>query len=287
MAISVIVNADDFGLTEGVNRSIIACHQAGNVSSTTLMANMGAAGHAARLALENRGLAVGLHFNLTTGRPLSAPEAVSSLLRPDGGFLGRGQLILRALSGRLVFSQVAAELEAQLDRMRALGLSPSHVDSHQHVHAIPLVFKALAAAAGREGVPLRLPLQWPGRMAGKSYRRKLSEFALRWMLWLSRRHLPDRLRVNDGLCSVFDLGVSPRDISPSAYFRLLDAYDRGVIELMVHPAVVDDELGALTAITGVSAVEDRLLRTGFLKGYLDARGATLISYRNLVAPDAG
>lgn len=285
VTISVIVNADDFGLTEGVNRSIIACHQAGSVSSTTLMANMGAAAHAAQLAQENRGLGVGLHFNLTTGRPLSPPEQVCSLLRPDGSFLSRGQLILGALSGRLVAAHVVAELEAQLRRMRSWGLSPSHFDSHQHVHAIPLIFKALAEAARREGVPLRLPLQWPGRIKGKGFKRRLSEQALRWLLERSRRHLPQEVPVNDGLCSLFDLGISAESIAPTAYFRLLDAYDAGVIELMVHPAEVDAELASLTAITGVSACEDQLLRTAFLKDYLSSRGALLINYRDLAKQD--
>lgn len=285
MTISVIVNADDFGLTEGVNRSIIACHCAGSVSSTTLMANMEAAAHAAQLALENPGLGVGLHFNLTTGRPLSSPEKVGSLLQPDGRFLSRSQLLLRALSGRLVAAHVVAELEAQLKRMRSWGLSPSHFDSHQHIHAIPMIFSALAGAAQREGLPLRLPLQWQGRIGGKGLKRRFSELALRCLLYLSRRRLPQEVRVNDGLCSVFDLGVAEESIVPTAYFRLLDAYDVGAIELMVHPAEVDAELASLTAITNVSAREDQLLRSDFLKDYLLARGARLINYRDLARQD--
>lgn len=282
MALLVIINADDFGLTPGVNASIIACHQLGSLTSATLMANMEATEDAAALAAANPALGVGLHFNITQGRPMADPSAVASLLDQNGAFLSRSRLLRRSLLGRIDPGQVLTELQAQDRRIRTLGVTPSHLDSHQHAHAIPVVFKVVAHHARSMGVPVRVPWRWPGAVAGKSLRRRISELTLQTMVRRCLAAAPAGLVSNDGLCSIFDLQRSPCAIRPDDYAVLLAAYESGVVELMVHPGVADAELSAKTAIAGVSAVEDRLLRTGFLRGHVVARGGQLVTYRDVV-----
>jgi len=277
----VIVNADDFGLTAGVNESIVACHRAGSVTSASLLPGLGAAGHAAQLAAANPDLGVGLHFNLTLGPPLADPRMVPSLLGPDGRFLARGGLLRRGLAGRVDPAHVAIELQAQLARMRELGVAPSHLDSHQHVHALPVVFAALAQAAVATRTPLRVPWRWRGRVAGKSLARRASELALAGLVRRCVARRPEGLASNDGFCSVFDLQRAPAAIDEACYSQLLAPYERGAVELMVHPAVVDADLTRLTAITAVSAAEDRLLRTDFLRRLVEARGGRLATYRDV------
>lgn len=282
MALSVIINADDFGLTRGVNESIIACHRTGSLTSATLMANMDATEDAALLAAANPELGVGLHFNITQGRPLADPAAVASLLDASGQFLARPQLLRRALAGRVHPGHVLAELQAQHGRIRDLGVIPSHVDSHQHAHAIPVVFKVVAEHAQSMAVPVRVPRRWPGRVAGKSLRRRLSELTLQAMVRRCLTLAPAGLVTNDGLCSIFDLQRSPSALTPDDYVALLSAYSTGVVELMVHPGVADAELSSKTAIAEVSAVEDRLLRSGFLRDHVASRGGKLVTYRDVV-----
>lgn len=282
MALSVIINADDFGLTRGVNASIVACHRTGSLTSATLMANMDATEDAALLAAANPGLGVGLHFNITQGRPLSDPSAVASLLDGGGHFLDRPRLLRRAMAGRIQPGHVLAELQAQHRRIRELGIVPSHVDSHQHAHAIPAVFKVVAEHAQSMSVPVRVPRRWPGRVAGKSLRRKLSEMTLQAMVGRCLAVAPAGLVSNDGLCSIFDLQRHPASLTPDDYVALLAAYTTGVVELMVHPGVADAELSSKTAIAEVSAVEDRLLRTGFLREHVASRGGKLVTYRDVV-----
>lgn len=278
----VIVNADDFGLTRGVNASIVACHRAGSLTSATLMANMEATEDAAMLAAGSPDLGVGLHFNITQGAPLSAPERVTSLIDADGQFMERSLLLRRALAGRINPMHVLAELNAQHGRIRELGITPSHFDSHQHAHAIPVVFKVVAEHAKAMGLPVRVPRRWPGRSAGKSLRRRLSEVALQAMVGRCLALAPAGLATNDGLCSIFDLQRSPSALKADDYVLLLAAYATGVVELMVHPGVADGELSSKTAIAEVSAVEDRLLRTDFIRAHVSSRGGKLVTYRDVV-----
>lgn len=254
----LIVNADDFGITEGATDAIIECHRAGSVTSTTLMTNMPAAAYAAQCAREHPALGVGLHFNLTSGRPLG-PAVGSGIVDRHGALLNRRDLAVRAISGRLRAGDVRAELEAQHAAMRALGLEPTHLDSHQHVHAIPGIFQVVVAFAAEKRLPMRMPWRWIGHAGGKRMTRVLKERVLGTTLRYLDRIRPASVPVNDGLCSVFDLGIPPEQLTLAHYRMLLAPYRGGVVELMVHPAYVDDALAGKTAITGTSDAEQRLL----------------------------
>ena len=226
-------------------------------------------------------LGVGLHFNLTSGRAL-ALDASTGLIDADGLLPSRRALALRAISGRLRSRHVREELEAQHAAMLALGLVPSHLDSHQHVHAIPGVFQAVAAFASEHRLPMRMPWGWSGRIAGKRLGRKAKEHVLQKTLTVLDRLRPRSLPVNDGFCSVFDLDVPSTRLRLEDYRVLLAPYRAGVVELMVHPAYVDDDLLGQTAITGTSDVEQRLLMDAGFRAQAEALGFRLGSYRDLV-----
>lgn len=278
MALSVICNADDFGISEGASRGIVDCHLAGAVTSATWMANMPASAFAADLARANPRLGVGLHFNLTSGAPLSEESKRSGLVGVDGQFVSRKKLACRLMTGRVGTSELASELAAQLAEMKRLGLRPTHIDSHQHVHAFPPVFDVVSREAASLGLPVRLPVRWPGRRSRRSLKRRLSEAVLDILVSRCVKQFGRRAVANDGLCSVFDLGIPPKDIAAGAYPALLEPYLDGVVELMVHPAIVDQELKQLTGITEVSAVEYRLLLTGCIQDSVAARGGRLCTY---------
>ena len=281
MSTTLIVNADDFGITQGASDAIVACHLAGSVTSTTLMSSMDAAEYAVRLAMQHPSLGVGLHFNLTSGRPLVASPDGASLLGVSGEFISRGELLRKCLFGQIKAKQVSDELEAQYALMRNLGLMPTHVDSHQHVHAIPLIFRVLSQFANRLRIPMRMPWRWRGTATGKSIRRRVREIALDRVLHRCNARKPKGLPSNDGFCSVFDLDATPAELSLDSYTRLLQPYRSGVVELMVHPADVDAVLMGRTAITAISEVENRLLRMPGFAELVQASGFRLQSYRCL------
>jgi predicted glycoside hydrolase/deacetylase ChbG (UPF0249 family) len=173
----LIVNADDFGITEAVNRGVVAAFDRGIVTSTSLMATGAAFDHAVELARRRPGLAVGIHLVLTEHRPLIGARAAASLVGPDGFFPAHiTQLLAKQLRGRISLTEARVELEAQLKRVRDAGVVVSHIDGHQHVHVLPgiaAIVAELASAAtccgasSTRGVP---PSRWRCKRSA-SYRR--------------------------------------------------------------------------------------------------------------------
>lgn len=132
----LIVNADDFGYSEAVNRAIMSGFESGLLTSTSIMANMPGFDHAVGLiqlhpVLQEK---VGIHLNLTEGFPLSqALMACPTLCGENGRFAyDRDRSLFRL--GRKEREAVYEELQMQLERVLAAGIRPSHLDSHHHVH---------------------------------------------------------------------------------------------------------------------------------------------------------
>ena len=233
----LIVNADDFGLARSVSTGIIDAYRAGQLSSTTLMVNMPGTEEAVGLAERHPGLGVGLHFNLTEGRPLTDAR---SLVDTDGEFLLRGELIRRSARGHLRPDEITRELTAQLDRFVSLGLSPTHLDSHQHVHMMPTIFRAMAPVLSERIPALRVVVP-AGRHTARS---RPATLAVNAMFRLSaasiRRRFPGR--TNDRFVSLHQLSASP-PWDGDAYRSLIDSLpSHGVTELMVHPFAEADDL---------------------------------------------
>src|SRR5207244_1596197 len=144
----LVVNADDFGLSDGVNRAISEAHAAGTVSSASLLVNAPGFADAVRRARAAPALGVGLHFNLTMGAPVSPATAVPSLSdRRTGRFWSLSRLIARALSGRVDGAEVALECAAQIARAKSSGVRLTHLDGHQHTHVLPGIWGPVSAAA--------------------------------------------------------------------------------------------------------------------------------------------
>lgn len=148
----VIVNADDFGASQKINDCIGDCIRAGVVTSTTVMVNMPFAGQINQLASAHPELTIGLHANLTEGRPVLSPALVPTLVGTNGEFVGFRRLRRRVLLGGVNDTELAAELEAQMQKLVSFGITISHVDSHQHTHVWPAVSGALASVAAKAGV---------------------------------------------------------------------------------------------------------------------------------------
>ena len=233
----LIVNADDFGLAGSVSTGIIDVYQSGQLSSTTLMVNMPGTEQAVDLAERHPGLGVGLHFNLTEGRPLTDAR---SLVDSNGVFLHRGELIRRSVRGRVKPSDITRELTAQLDRFVSLGLTPTHLDSHQHVHMAPTVFRPMAPVL-RERIPALRVVLSAGRQTARPH---LTTMTVKALLRLSaasiRRRFPGR--TNDQFVSLHQLNAS-QSWNKDAYRSLIDSVSsRGTTELMVHPFAEADDL---------------------------------------------
>ena len=143
----LIVSADDIGISEPVTDGILMAHREGIVTSTSLMVNTGDSERAACLAGQTPSLDVGLHLNITEGKPILSPRDVPTLVNESGEFLTKTEMISRIKRFRVNPHHMEAEFTAQMERIQALGVSPTHLDSHHHVHIYPLsawVFKKIA-----------------------------------------------------------------------------------------------------------------------------------------------
>lgn len=214
----VIVNADDFGLSEHTNAVILRAFHSGLISSATAMANMPAFDAACLLArqpvLQGR---IGLHFNLTYGRPLSEPiTRLGQFCNAAGEFdLGLSRKCLRL--GRTAREAVESELQAQWQHCLDRGLRPSHLDSHQHVHNIWPVGEIVARFAARQGVPVRL-----ARNLGHNI--NLPKRLFKTLLNRRLRSLAGGATA-DYVCTPVDLrdGLAP---------------DHGLVEIVAHPSAL-------------------------------------------------
>src|ERR1700693_2276243 len=131
----LVINADDYGLSRGVNTGIVEAAETGSVTSASMMVNLPGFDGSVASARSCPSLSLGLHLNLTTGKPLTAAPTLTR--RETGQFYPLPLLIARASLGRVDSSEVARECAAQIDRMVEVGIRPTHLDSHRHVHAHP------------------------------------------------------------------------------------------------------------------------------------------------------
>ncbi|MEO9967578.1 MAG: ChbG/HpnK family deacetylase [Reichenbachiella sp.] len=241
----LIINADDFGLTRSVNQAIIETYKAGNLTSATLMVNMPGTEHAVDQAKKNPGLAVGLHFCITEGFPLSEAK---TLIDDSGRFLSRGQLIRRIILGRVDRGDIAEEFEAQLDKFNNYGLTPTHSDSHQHTMMIPFVFDSILPVLKKHQLKIRVvnPANLNLRLL---FSRPLKYLKQSLNALLSKRIIrkyPNK--TNQYLVSIHELNIDSSRISKASYTQLVEEIDQSkIVELMVHLYLPDHEFKKMYA----------------------------------------
>ena len=236
----LIVNADDWGLTPGVNRGIVRAFQHGIVTSASLLVTGSAFEDAVALARDLPALNVGLHLALVEEQAVLPPEALPTLVDKTRRLPGtKGEFFKRALLGRISWDEVEREIAAQIARFQQTGLRLSHLDSHQHLHMFPPVFQIVTRLTrGMDHVWIRNSAgPWrklPGVRTGQWFRRVGLNMAC---LWVRRSHDPPSLRMADGMYG-FEAGGS---LSRSALEQILREIPDGLYELSCHPGEGDKE----------------------------------------------
>ena len=292
----LIVNADDFGLTSGVNRAIAEAQAHGIVTSATLMANARAFPEAAEIArsLANggTGFSAGCHVVLLDGEPVLPRERIPSLLQASGrnGVCFRARLndfVVAALRGRLKPLEIEAEATAQIERLQAAGLLVSHLDTHKHAHMFPAVLRPLLRAARACGVPaIRNPFGqfWPLPLGDLVRRRYLwARFTelnvLRNFAPKFRSEVKEHgLRTTDGSVAVLVTG----SLDLNLFGKLMEHLPQGTWELVCHPGYNDADLDRVrTRLRDSRAKELELLTSPEAKEILRRQGIELVSYREL------
>jgi predicted glycoside hydrolase/deacetylase ChbG (UPF0249 family) len=254
--LSVIVTADDLGLSASVTRGVLEAHRRGVVRSTSLLVTFPAAREAAALALAEPDLEIGLHLDLVGGQPASDPAAVPSLCDEDGRFYPLPVFTRRLFTGRLRPAELAAELRAQVARARSWGVPALALDSHRHTHLMPPVALVIGHVARELGI------RWVRRARAPRLRAQLKTASLHAASIASDL----AFRGIQGPSWYVDL-TSQRPRLDAAGVALLAAYG-GLGELSAHPGYVDDDLRLSDALVqertdDLALLTDPLLRTAF------------------------
>jgi hopanoid biosynthesis associated protein HpnK len=291
----LIVNADDFGLTSGVNRAIVEAHTRGVVTSSTLMATGPVFAEAAQLAITLPSLSVGCHVVLIDGQPVLDASQLPTLTSADRRAQCFGDSLTtfaaRALTHRINPEEIESEAKAQIRKLQSAGITVSHVDTHKHTHLFPNVLRPLLRAAAACGVrALRNPF-------GPRRPLRSSELLARPRLWMRYaelrwlRRFADRFRqavAEQGFATPDGtLGIEVTGFLDEALFHVIaESIPEGTWEFVCHPGYNDAELqAARTRLRESRATELRILTLSGAREILSSKGITLISYHDLVPAD--
>ncbi len=285
----LIVNADDFGYTTGVNRAIVEAHTRGVVTSSTLMASGHAFAEAAQLAKSNPRLSVGCHVVLIDGEPVLGANAVPSLTRDSHFRDGLKTFALRAIAGRMDDDQITAEATAQIRKVQSAGITVSHFDTHKHTHLFPKILRPLLGAARECGVRAlrnpfgpRLPLKSSQLLARPNLWTRYAEVRLLRRFANKFREAVDRegFATPDGT-----LGIEVTGTLDETLFRAIaQSIPDGTWEFVCHPGYNDADLqAAKTRLRESRELELRVLTLPSARELLAREGIQLISYRDLAA----
>ena len=237
----LLVTADDFGLCRSVTDGILDACSNGIVRATSLFAIGEDAARAAKLSRSEPQLHVGVHLALVDGRPISPAAEVSSLIDDRGAFWqDHAQFVRRYLLRRIDLAQIEREWRAQLAAVRSWGISPSHLDSHQHLHLLPGIFEIALRLCREFAVPrLRVTSAGIASLRALAANAKPGQGALELLSWRAARLLKRHPQVR--MCERFlGRGESCR-LSQSSLLTLIDEVRPGTQELMCHPGAGDGE----------------------------------------------
>ncbi len=286
----LIVNADDFGLTHGVNQAIARAHREGIVTSTTLMANGAAFAEAVALGRDAPDLSVGCHVVLLDGKPLQPAERLRSLLRAGDEFHSTiGQFAPKAILGRFKAEEIEEEASAQFEELRATGVAISHFDSHKHAHMFPAVVAPLIKAASRHGIrAIRNPFEPAGTLpfatalGGTKIAVRMGQVAMLRTLRSAFLAAVSQagMATPDGSIGVAATGT----LDLILLTAMIDRLPEGTWELVCHPGYNDDQLATVrTSLRASRQVELDLLTSMEAREVLNRNGVELISYRQFAS----
>jgi hopanoid biosynthesis associated protein HpnK len=282
----LIVNADDFGLTSGVNRAIIEGNRSGIVTSATLMANANATESAIDLAQALGSLKTGCHVVLIDGVPLT--ENLPSLTGNAQRFrTSLKQFAVAAIRNQIAADEIQREVEAQIRKLQSQGINLTHLDSHKHTHMFPHILRPMVRAAKACSIrAIRNPFEpircWPAGMMFRSARLWLrSAGVMTFQMFAAefRRVLKEEgITSTDGTVGIAVTGLLNRQ----RLMQILEALPEGTWELVCHPGYSDFDLKAAgTRLTQSREVELAALTSTEIKKALARHQIDLISYADL------
>jgi chitin disaccharide deacetylase len=285
----LIINADDFGFTLGVNRAIVEAHTRGIVTSSTLMANGRAFADAVSLSKTIPHLSLGCHVVLIDGEPVLPSQQLPSLTTDSRFRDGIKTFAARAIAGRIHPDQITAEATAQIRKIQFTGIAVTHIDTHKHTHLFPKILLPLLRAASACGVrAIRNPF-------GPRFPLRSSQLLARPKLWTRYAEVRILRRFADKFREAVDReGFSTPDgtlgievtgaLDETLFHAIARSLPEGTWEFVCHPGYNDADLqSANTRLRASRETELRVLTLPAAREMLSREGIELISYRELTS----
>jgi hopanoid biosynthesis associated protein HpnK len=275
----IIINADDFGLCNGVNRAVVQAHTQGILTSATIMANMPDARQAIELARQLPTLGVGVHLNLSEGKPVSKDPCVNCLLDTDSQFAYSPlRLSILSIISRRIRNAIATELAAQIQWVINNGLKPTHLDSHKHIHNFPSIFPIVCELAKNFRIAaIRWPFEpkevsrkpWPPLGEGGRKRAGI----IRVMAKINRRQNPAFFKTQAVL------GIAHTGKIDIDFLKVAIIHSRvGTTEIITHPGFIDGLDQGKTRLVQQRKMELDALCDKGIKQYFKDAAVKLVHY---------
>lgn len=282
----LIVNADDFGWSRGITDGILKAHHDGIVTSTSTMVNRPASEYALAQMPSAPRLSVGIHLTLSDGGPVLRATEVPTLVNGEGRFYS-GAEVLRRLRKRMFSSQeIEAEFRAQIRWMKDRGVTPTHADSHQHLHLYPVAVYAFHRALKAEGIRCARPprnryfsrqRQIAGQHGGPLYR----QLAVSAYMAYVHKVVFGSLKVPDWRLVYHPKYRSHPNLLEQGLQESLENLEPGTYELVCHPALFEPGFSENDRIREEREIEIKVLTGAMCKDVVSAKKIKLISYAAL------
>jgi hopanoid biosynthesis associated protein HpnK len=280
----LIVNADDFGLTHPITEGTIDAFERGILTSASMIASGEAFDRAAGYAARHPDLDCGVHLMIVQGEPTLPADNVPSLVKEDGKFLpGYAEFMARYLGGGVRDEEVEAEWTAQIGRLRAAGVRITHLDSVQHLHLVPGLFRVALRIARANGI---LAMRFPRvptvlRRAEKgTVRRSLEFLPLRLMEQSNLPHLNSSgIRTPDRFFGFHSAG----HLDQKALRSVLFGVPQGTSELVCHPGHGEPDTSPIAGWDYEWREELEALTSPESRRIIESQGIELTTFSDMAA----
>lgn len=285
----LIVNADDFGLSSGVNRAVEMSWQNGILTQASLMPGGDAFDEAVAFAKANPELQIGLHLTLVQGRAVLPPEQIPGLVDADGFFPNNPVAVgMRLFFDRSLRNQIFAEIEAQILKIKATGLPLSHIDGHLNIQMHPTVFELLTELMPRHGIySFRITRENLRKNLAHDHRRIFGKSMERAVFGMLSDYVEPQLH-DLGIISANEVKglFNSGRMTESYLLDIIDQIGPGITEAYFHPGCLPDlEIGRRMPDYN-HADELKALTSGLVSQKTRDNGIILCNYRGEVKKNA-
>lgn len=246
----IIINADDFGLTDGCNKGIIKAIEEGIVTSTTVMMNMPHAIKGIESLKSINFSSIGVHLTLTCGKPTLPIKEVSTLVNEKNEFYKRKDRLFPNMD----LKEVEKELRNQIELFIKTGLQPTHLDSHHHIHIYKGIREVVCKLAKEYNLPLR------------GVNSEITKF-------LNQENI---LTTDDFSMKFYGEGATVDTLK-----EILTDFNGRTMEIMAHPGMIDENLMLLSSYNNERFDELKILTNKDIKTWIEKKGYKMVSYENI------